>query len=112
MADTAVIPVITDPEAAELVTQLGLHAELEAMLKHARQTIPGLLRLHVTFAEPYDTGLDPAILIEAVRDASSSPPLTYEILDQISRWRISTFSPNVLQYMTMLVYDEKQNHGG
>ncbi len=35
-------PVSITPEAAARVAELGMQAELERMLEHTRQTVPGL----------------------------------------------------------------------
>jgi hypothetical protein len=98
-----------EPEAAALVAQLGLQAELEQMLEHARRTITGLQYLAVQFAPAYDTG-EEGIIIMAVRDPAS-PDLKDWAWDQYSEWKITTFSPDVYRHFTLL--DEYgTNHAG
>jgi hypothetical protein len=105
MSTAATIPVIIDPEAAELVKELDMRAELEQMLERARQTIPGLTRLHVQFAPPYDTGPDPAVLMEAYRDARAREP-DDQVWNSYSTWKLETFSPDVWRHFTLLIRDE------
>jgi len=98
-----------EPEAAALVSALGLQAELEQMLEHARQTIAGLQRLQVKFGPAYDTG-EERIIIEAIRDPASRGSAAWTP-DQYSRWKSAAFSPDVRRHFTLL--DEYEaNHGG
>lgn len=103
------VPVTIDPEAAELVAELGMQAELDRMLEHARQAIPGLLRLEVVFAPPYDTGPDPSVVIDAYRDAAARPPYD-QVRNEYTRWEIETFLPDVLRHFTLLIWDATK-HG-
>ncbi len=105
-ADT--IPVFIDPEAAELVKELGMQAEFEQMLEQARQTIPNLCRINVEFGPPYDTGPDPAVLIKAYRDSTAREPDDV-VWNQYSRWKLSTFSADVYRHFTLLIREEP-NH--
>ena len=105
MADVAAIPVTVDPEAADLVAELGMRAELERMLEQARQAIPGVRRLHVVFAPPYDTGPDPSVVIEAYRDPAARHPKD-NTSAQYDRWQIATFPPDVFRHFVLLLMDE------
>lgn len=107
---TAAVPITVDPEAAELVAELGMQKEFEQMLEKARQMIPGLRRIHVEFAPPYDTGPDPSVLIEAYRDPSFCQP-DDPTWKQYARWEIATFPPDVVRYFTLTIRDEP-NHAG
>ncbi len=107
---TSTIPVTVEPEAAELVAELGMQAEFERMLDQARQTIPGLRRIVVEFAPPYDTGPDPGVLIMAYRDPSFRRP-DDSAWDQYSRWKTTTFHPDVFRHFTLWIVDDT-NHAG
>jgi hypothetical protein len=107
---TATIPLTVDPEADELVAELGMRSDLERMLDRARQTIPGLLRLHVVFGPPYDTGPEPSVVIEAYRDPAHREP-DDQVWNQFSRWKTQAFSPDVYRHFTLLIMDET-NHVG
>jgi hypothetical protein len=63
MATVATVPVTISPEAALRIQQLGRQREVERMLEHARQTVPGLLGLDVQLVEPYDLGGEDHVLI-------------------------------------------------
>jgi hypothetical protein len=103
------IPLTVEPEAAALVSELGLQAELDQMLEHARQTIAGLRRLQVRFGPAYDTG-EERVIIEAVRDPASRASKAWT-REQYSRWKSAAFSPDVYRHFTLL--DEYEpNHGG
>jgi hypothetical protein len=110
MSAVTSIPVSVEPEAAELVAELGLQTVFERILEHARQTIPGLHRLHVRYALPYDTGLEPGVFIEAYRD-----PTFRQTADpnwkEFSGWVISTFSPDEYRHFPLWIFDE-DNHAG
>jgi hypothetical protein len=109
MHTTHRIPLTVEPEAAALVSELGLQAELDQMLEHARQTIAGLQRLQVRFGPAYDTG-EERVIIEAVRDPASRTSTAWTP-DQYSRWKWTTFSPDAYRHFTLL--DEYEpNHGG
>jgi hypothetical protein len=109
MHTTHAIPVTVDPEAAALVSDLGLQTELERMLEHARQTVSGLLRLDVKFGPAYDTG-EERVIIEAVRDRASRGTTGWTPMEY-GRWQSTTFSPDVHRHFTLL--DEYEpNHGG
>jgi hypothetical protein len=94
------IPVTVEPEAAALVAQLGLQVELEQMLDHAKRTITGLQCLNVKFSPAYDTG-EEGIEIQAIRDPPS-PDINNWRWDQFSKWKITTFSPDVCRYIALL----------
>ncbi len=50
------IRITVTPEAAVRVAELGMQAELDQMLEHTRQTVPGLKSIEVQETLPYDTG--------------------------------------------------------
>jgi len=96
------IPVNVTPEAAQHVAQLGMQAELERMLQHTLQTVAGLQSIDVVLGDPYDTGDDPRIVIEAWRDpALHSPGDPTE--RELGFWKVDTFSPDVSRHFTMLL---------
>jgi|GEM_PF-1520790 hypothetical protein len=99
------VPLAIEPQAAQLVKELGMQAELDQMLERARQIIPGLRRLHVLFAPPYDTGPDPSVVIEAYRDAAAQEPDDLH-WDLYSKWQSATISPDVYRHLTLLIVDE------
>lgn len=110
MAAPTTIPATITFEAAAHVAELGMQAELDQMLERARQLIPGLQRFEVMLVEPYDTGDEMSVLIDAYRDISSRDP-DGQSYDAWRDWRLATFSPDVNRHFTMhIVYGN--NHAG
>jgi hypothetical protein len=102
---TKTIPVTITPEAEARVAELGMRAELEQMLERARLTIPGLARLQVGVEQPYDTGGEPSIGIEARTDQVWAPEdRTWK---DYSRWKINTFPARVWSHFTLLLTPEE-----
>src|SRR5437870_3324858 len=109
MDTLSALPVTVTPEAAAHVAELGLQAELEQMLRHACQTIPGLLHITVELHPPYDTGDEMAVILQATRDFASRNPgdrTTWEFRD----WKIRTFSPDVYRHFSLL-FTYTNSHG-
>jgi hypothetical protein len=97
---TATIPVTATPEADARVAELGMQIELERMLEHTRQTVPGLRAVEVQLALPYDTGDETTIVIQGVRNQhhlDDDPTDT-----EWGRWQARTFSPDVCRYFVMM----------
>jgi hypothetical protein len=98
------VPLTIAPEAAARVAELGLQAELGRMLERASQVIPGLTRVNAVVTEPYDTGIEPGIGIEATTDLIWVPgDRTWR---EWSEWKLSTFPAQVGQYFTLLLQPE------
>ena len=98
--NTSTVPVTIEPEAAARVAELGMQAELERMLEHTRQTVPGLRAIEVQLALPYDTGDETSIVIQVTMD---DPHLEYDRTeDEWGDWKIDTFPPGVCRYFVML----------
>jgi hypothetical protein len=95
------IPVCITPEAAGRVAELGMQVELEQMLEHTRQTVPGLRAVEVQLALPYDTGDETTLVIQATKDFPHH--LTYDPTeDEWGQWKVTTFSPDVCRHFVML----------
>jgi hypothetical protein len=106
---TTTAPVLVTPEAAQRVAELGMQAELERMLEHTRQTVPGLRAIEVQLAWPYDTGDETSLVIEVTRD---DPHLGYDPIDSIwGEWKVKTFPPDVCRYFVMMSVYEPTHAG-
>jgi hypothetical protein len=93
---TMTVPLMVTPEAAARVAELGMQREFEQMLEHVRQTVPGLLAIEVELAEPYDTGDEPSVLIQAIM---KNPHLEYDSTDwDYAAWKVDTFPPEVCMH--------------
>jgi hypothetical protein len=107
--NTMTIPVTITPEAAARVAELGMQAELERMLDHTRQTVPGLRAIEVQLALPHDTGDETSIIIQATMD---DPHLDYDPTDtEWGKWKVRTFPPEVCQYFVMMTVNETAHEG-
>lgn len=67
MATTSEIPVIVRADAEERIRELGTRREFEAMLEHAKQTMPGLLSIEAS--QFFDELSAPRLLIVVCKDS-------------------------------------------
>jgi hypothetical protein len=110
MRPFATIPVTITPEASAHVAEWGMQKELDQMLEYALETIPGLQRLEVWLAPPYDTGDENPIFIDAVRGMAFNTP-SDRTSREWGRWKVRTFSPDVCRHFALLGAFEN-SHGG
>src|SRR5262245_21780312 len=103
------IPLTIAPEAATRIAELGMQAEVDHMLDYARRHIPNLVRVEVVLNERYDEDSPPGVAI----DAYSQRPfdLADRVDEELCRWMIRTFPPEVLEHIHMCHYLEA-NHAG
>jgi hypothetical protein len=100
MSITTIVPINVTPEAASRVADLGMQRELEQMLEHTRQVVPGLQAIKVSLAPPYDTGDEPRVVIEPTMVNSNGPDNSAE--KEWDRWIVNAFSPDVGQHFCLL----------
>src|SRR5262249_20382951 len=107
MSAPATVPVTITPEAADRVAELGMQAELEQRVEHARQTIPGLRRIDVTLTSPYDDRPEPGIDIEAYTER----PFVEgdRTWSDWGRWKVTTFPPEVCEHFVLMLYNGPDN---
>ena len=109
MSAVTTIPVTVSPEAEARVVELGMRSDLEHMLDHAREVIPGLRRLHVTLWVPEDFIDDPRINIHAFH--AGSDEMESSIHYAWRDWTITTLSPDVWRHF-MFFNDIEDTHEG
>ena len=110
MNATASIPVTISPEAAAAIAELSMQAELQRMIDHALQTIPGLERIDVALEPHYDTGDETKVLLRVLRDPATwvpNDPFRAQWLD----WEVKTFPADALWHLGLLVSYGKNNAG-
>jgi hypothetical protein len=95
MASTTDIPVVIDPAAAERVAELGMQNELQRILDHAKQTLPGLHKLHVAVDYRGHMGEPDALTVWAHREDPPCEPEADPTDWDFGTWMIDTFSPEV-----------------
>jgi hypothetical protein len=100
---------VVTPEAVARVRELGMQAELDQMVAHTRQVVPGLRRIEVTLALPYETGSEPGLNITAYSDRAFRE-------DDATGWdwggwQVDTFPPQVCRHFSFhILYG--QAHAG
>ncbi len=94
------IPVTITPEAAERLAELGMQRELDLMIEHTKQTVPGLHAITVILEPCYDTRDEPGITIKATVD----PPNLEDDPTEMDwgRWQVRTFPPEVCEHFIMM----------
>jgi hypothetical protein len=102
MASTTDVPVTITPEASAHVAELGLQTVFERILDRARQTIPGLLSLTVTYQPGYE-GEIPCVLIEA---ESSAYEAANKAAESIGLWRVTEIPPQQGQHFMLWALPE------
>jgi hypothetical protein len=101
---TTTVPVTITPEATARLAELGMLAELEQMLEHTRQVVPGLRKIEVNINLPYETHTDIGIGIEAYST------LAYVPGDRThwdwGAWKVRAFPPEVCEHFSFgLMYE-------
>ena len=104
------VPVTITDEAEAWATKMGLRADIERVLEHAAEDIPGLVRMEVNLVPPYDTGDEDHLNIDAFQDTAGFAQYP-AFDDRWGRWVIGTFSPDVWRHFTLMTHKEP-NHAG
>lgn len=110
MSVLTAIPTTWSQAAADYVAKLGMQADLEAMLEHTRQTVPGLLHLNLVLVPPYDTGVEDSIVIEATRELSARVEKD-PTFSAWGRWFVNAFPPEVRRHFTLVILYGPKNGG-
>jgi hypothetical protein len=105
MSAIASIPVNVTAEAAAQVAKLGLQAQLQQMIEHTRQSVPGLRCIDVELAPRYDEPKEePGVTILATRD---DPHLDDDPTGrELAHWIVSTFPPDVFRHLLIQIHYE------
>jgi hypothetical protein len=99
METVETIPLTISPEADAFITEVGQRREFEAMLGHARQTVPGLRAFEINLHDFPETG-PPGVVIWAHRDDPG--PGDDPTNRRFGRWAVETFPPEVCQNFAFL----------
>jgi hypothetical protein len=106
MSTTTTLPVTISTEALSFVNRLGQNDELEQMIDHARQSVPGLRSIEVVLDEPSED-MPAGIVLWTHRDniGSDNDPTHRNWID----WIAATFPPDVCENFTLLpVYHDDE----
>ncbi|SRR6266542_385143 len=104
MNQTTNVPLTVTPEAAARVAELGMQRELEQMLEHVRQAVPGLRTIAVELWDQYDLDVEPRVVILATM--VSENPVEDRTENALGRWKVTTFSPDVCRHFVILILYE------
>ncbi len=97
------IPVTIEADAAARVEELGMQAEFELMIEHAKQAVPGLRFIRVTLEyDPEWPENEPRVVIWARRDDLSVEPSTAVLNKELANWRGHRFPPQVCWHIVMM----------
>jgi hypothetical protein len=101
MSASTEVPLTITPEAAARIAELGMRKELEQMIEHVREAVPGLAAIDVEIAECYDSRDETGVSIVAYSDRVFEPGSTTS-WDLIG-WSVDTFPPQVLEHLCILL---------
>ena len=97
MTPTTTVPVKIKPDAAQHVAALGMQTEFEQMLEYMRNHVPDLVGIAVSLHEPYDTGDEDVVVIDAIRTEESFSPDNEKVFWDLTRWSVDAFPADVLR---------------
>jgi hypothetical protein len=102
------IPVYVADDAAARVDELGMRAEPEQMIEHAKQAVPGLQLIRVILEnDPEWPENEPQLVIWAKRDIQSVDPSGAAVNMDLCRWMAETLTTEVsLQFVILAVYGD------
>jgi hypothetical protein len=100
MAVTTTIPVEIAPDAAARVAELGMQRELEQMLEHTRQAVPGLVGITVTIYEHPDEEGQPHVAITGWKPGAAPSGDDYRPESEWRSWFARAFPPDVLRWFS------------
>jgi hypothetical protein len=109
MTTSATIPVTVTPEAAARIAELGLEAEVERMIDHARQHLPDVERIEVILYDRFDGCDAQGISIDVYSRRPFNPDES--ISRDLSRWFVRAFDSEVLEQVIM-DYRPGEPHAG
>lgn len=100
---TTTTPVTIEADAAARVTELGMQAEFDQMIEHAKQAVPGLSYIRATLEyNPECPADDPKVVIWARREDSCVDPPTATVNWELAGWRGERFPPQVRWHIVMM----------
>jgi hypothetical protein len=109
MSVSTAVPFTIAPDAAERLAELDMQAELERMLEHTHQTVPGLRSVRVVIRPVYDTHEDTGITLEAIVDEVFDPES--QTWWQWQDWFHATFPPPVWEHFEFHIAIETSHAG-
>jgi hypothetical protein len=97
------IPVVIRPEAAARIEQLGIQREVEQMLEHTRQSVPGLESIEVeAWDDEFEPG-QPHLSIVGWRPGCSSSGADFDPETEWGSWFVRAFQPEVVRWFSFYI---------
>lgn len=87
------VPVTIEADAQQRINQLGRQKEVEEMLEHAMQSIPGLVRIEVAYADYEGTGIEPVVFDAVVKQNATNELIAID--HEWNSWRYSVYPPEI-----------------
>jgi len=104
------IPTTIHPDAAARIVQLGIGHEVEQMLEHTKQTVPGLEAIEIeTWDDEFEPG-EPHLSINVWRPGSSTSLDDYAPQREFGSWLVRTFSPDIARWVSVDLFF-RDEHG-
>ena len=105
MATATTILLSMSGEAAEHIAALGLQHEFDAIVQHAKETVPGLRSIEIKLSYAPWMSPDPAVLIYFHRMGGGEENDTTD--DIWTNWMVETFPPEVcIAFPVLTVYEK------
>lgn len=98
---TVTVPVTIAEEAATRVAELGMQSELDRMLEHTKQAVPGLRSIEVTLEYDYEE-IDRGPIITLWCHRNDPGPIRDLTNWNWGAWFVETFPPEVCEHFVML----------
>jgi hypothetical protein len=102
MTPATTVPVKISPDAEQHIAALGMQAVFEQILEYVRGHVPDLVGIAASLREPYDTGDEDVVLIEAVRTEESFSLDTKDYWELIS-WYVDAFHADVRRHFPLTI---------
>jgi hypothetical protein len=100
MTTSTSVPVTVSSQASARIAKLGLQAEMNRMIDHARQNLPDITRIEVVLYDRDEPDDEAGLAIEVYCPFERFDP-TARIRGKIGEWLVTQFSPEILEHLMM-----------
>lgn len=100
MNTTVQVPVNVTAEAMKRIAELGIQAQIEAMIEHTGRAVPGLESIEISEEYSDEEGGPPLIALTAWCTGQDPNPWALAPLPGWWQWFYETFSPEVMRWVS------------
>jgi len=93
------IPVEVSVEANARIAELGMQREVEAMIEHTWQTVPGLTAISIDEYYDFEEPGPPRVLLTGWREGDGVEPDAYAPEWLWGSWAVRNFPPEVMRWL-------------